>query len=260
MRRIISIALIVALFYCLAGCAPAVGVSTGDEPCYAAPEPSQPGSGIVPTVTVTGEGKLTLTPDQATITLGVESRGKDVSEASDENAAAMAAIREAMKAFGVEEADMKTTNYSIYEDYIYRDGESRPNGFVVNNSLQVKLNDLSRVGEAVDAAVAAGANSSYGIRFGVEDPSARKAELAALAAEDARKQAEAYAEACGRTLGEAVSITSGSGSTNVIMETPAAEMADAAPAANGMSRSTGTSFSAGTMELTERVTICYRME
>lgn len=252
-----TLPLLLALLLLLAGCA---------APAAEAPPPAAsiapahvPGESVVPTVTVTGEGRLTLAPDQATITLGVETRGKDVSEANAENAEAMLAIRTALSQLGAHEEDIKTTNYSIYEDYSYRDGKRRSEGFVINNTIEVTYDQLDMLGSLVDAAVEAGATGSYGIRFGVKDPTARKAELAALAAEDARKQAEAYAAATGRTLAEALSITSGRGRTEILQEA-VEEYAMEAPAEDSGTRSANTSFSAGTMELTEQVTICYRME
>ncbi len=220
-------------------------------------------SAILPTVTVIGEGKLTLTPDMATISLGVESKGKTVEEASEENAQAMEAVKSALKALGLADDQIQTTNYAIYEQYEYDNQlkKSVQTGYNVSNMLEVKVYDMDNAGAVMDAAIAAGATASYGISFGVKDPTARKTELAALAAQDASAQAQAYAAAYGMTVGEPVSISTTGATTNVVYDRPMEE-AEAAMADTGATRNStsSTSFSPGTMELTERVTICFRLE
>ena len=77
----------------------------------------------------------------------------------------------------------------------------------VGNSVSVTVRDLDTVGDVLDAAIAAGANSIYGVNFSVDDPDQVMAEARSLAAEDALARAEELAGLHGVALGEVVSVS-----------------------------------------------------
>ncbi len=244
------IALIVALMALVVAVAfVACGAGTGEAPIV-----QQGATAIVPTVTVTGEGKLSLAPDMATLNVGVECTKPTVAEATAENAKVMEQVKNALIALGIDEKDIQTSSFNIYEQFDYTDNGRKHIGFTVSNMLNVKVRDIGLAGQAVDTAVSAGATSMNGISLGFQDPNANQAELAQLATADADAQAAAYAAACGMKVGKPITITTGSASSAVVYDNAVREMAAAD------SKTSGTGISTGTLEVSAKVTICYRLE
>jgi uncharacterized protein YggE len=166
----------------------------------------------VRTISVTGTGKVELTPDTAYIYIGVHSEGPDAVEAVSSNNEKSEAVKDALVALGVAEKDIQTTNFSIYPQPRY-DDKGQPTGeitYMVDNTVYVKVKDLDQVGEILDAAVKAGANSINGISFDLEDKSAAMAEARDKAVDDANVQAQQLAEAAGVSLGPVITISTSS--------------------------------------------------
>ena len=166
----------------------------------------------VRTISVTGTGKVELTPDTAYIYIGVHSEGPDAVEAVSSNNEKSEAVKDALVALGVAEDDIQTTNFSIYPQPRY-DNQGQPTGeitYMVDNTVYVKVSDLDMVGEILDAAVKAGANSINGISFDLEDKSAAMAEAREKAVDDANVQAQQLADAAGVSLGPVITITTSS--------------------------------------------------
>lgn len=164
------------------------------------------------TITVTGTGKVELTPDTAYIYIGVHSEGPDAVKAVSSNNEKSEAVKDALVALGVAEKDIQTTNFSIYPQPRY-DDQGQPTGeitYMVDNTVYVKVGDLDKVGEILDAAVKAGANSINGISFDLEDKSAAMAEAREKAVGDANVQAQQLAEAAGVSLGPVITISTSS--------------------------------------------------
>ncbi|MBM3958065.1 MAG: SIMPL domain-containing protein, partial [Gemmatimonadetes bacterium] len=176
---------------------------------------------------VSGQSSIDVEPDLAIVMLGVEARELTVAEARDAAAGAMTAVREALKGLGVAENDIVTTSFSItpqtvwveVKDAIGTRGEPRITGYIVSNSLRVKVRNLDEVGEVVDSAAEAGGNliRVNSISFAVDDPSAYAAQLRQLAAADAKAKAELYATAMGVQLGP-LAYLSETGSTAPVMK------------------------------------------
>ena len=239
-KRIALYTALLFIMLLICGCTAAVPVSSGETDGMVT-------SSVIPTVTVTGEGTLKLPADMATIRLGVQTHGDTAEAASQENALLMEQIQKAIS--------------DIYEDYDYNDNKII--GYYANNTLEVKIYDLDNTGAIVDAAVQAGANRSWGISFGLADPDAHKAELAALAADDALLQAQAYADALDMKLGKPVTVTTGSIADEVFITEEAVAEAPAENAAADEPQATqtpSTAFRPGTLTLNTSVTIRFRME
>jgi uncharacterized protein YggE len=151
------------------------------------------------TITVNGTGIALGSPDIATADISVVTRNEDVQPASDENTRLMAAVLAALQGLGVEDKDLRTSNYSIaIEQPVGPDGTlSETREYVIANTVTVTFRDLSIVGEALQAAIAAGANQVSNIVFNVEDTSVLGAEARASAMADARSRADQLAEAAG---------------------------------------------------------------
>lgn len=156
-------------------------------------------------LSVTATGRSETRPDEASLTVGVNSQGATAAEASTFNNAKMARVAAALARFGVKPDDMQTSNLSLGRiDY----GKERGR-FRASNNLVIRLRDMARVGEAVAATTDAGGNLVSGPRLRVTD--AEKASLGAYGAAytAARARAEAYADAAGLKIDRVLSIRDG---------------------------------------------------
>ena len=199
-----SILSILVLSVLLAGCA---GVAFAqDTTPVAHVETSE---AINRTLNVSGSGKAVLTPDIAYVNLGVRVENSNAAEAVSENNGRSVKVITAISKLGVDEKDIRTTNFSIYPQQEY-DSQGKSTGkitYIVENTVHVTVRDLDKIGELLDSAVKSGANTISGIQFDIEDKaaalsSARKAAVAA-----ANAKAEELASAAGVTLSNVQTIT-----------------------------------------------------
>ena len=152
------------------------------------------------TVTVTGSGEVLVTADTAVVNLGVNVRKASAPEAQSGANEVIAAIRAALTAAGFPEEDVSTGYINLFAVYDYvRDAEQIV-AYNASSSLAVKVTDMSRVGEVIDLAFGAGANTLDGVSFSVSDDTAARAEALKAAVADAKAKAAVLAEAAG--LGE----------------------------------------------------------
>lgn len=155
------------------------------------------------TLNVSGVGIVYLTPDIVYINIGVNTQRENAAEAVDVNKDQTNAVIQAIKDFGVDEKDIRTTNFSIWSNPQYDpSGQITGTMYVVDNSVNVTVRDLEKLGDLLDAAVAAGANSIYSIQFDVEDKDAATKEARAKAVENAKTEAQELADVAGVTLAE----------------------------------------------------------
>ena len=167
----------------------------------AVPGAGRPGTVEEPTgITVMAEGKASAEPDLAMINIGVENREAEAQKAARENNDRMTAVMAALQEMGIPKEDVQTVNYSIQAEIDWENEEHRVIGYVVNNSVLVKLRDMDKVGDVIDAVTEAGANNVYGIQFTFDDPSALREQARADAMADALKKAEALARLAGVDL------------------------------------------------------------
>jgi uncharacterized protein YggE len=159
-----------------------------------------------PAITVTGEAQASAAPDMAEIDGGVTTEARTAREASEANAKAMTAAMTALKNLGIIERDIRTSRISIYPQMAQGQGAPRITGYRATNRVTVKLRDVAKVAETIDALVGAGANEIGGINFIVSEPSKLLDRARADAVADARRKAEIYAQAAGVTLGAAIAI------------------------------------------------------
>ena len=178
---------------------------------------------------VNGQSSIDVEPDLAVLMLGVEARELTVAEARDAAAEAMTAVREALTGLGVAEDDIITTSFSIspqtvwveVKDAIGTHGEPRITGYIVSNSLRVKIRNLDDVGKVIDSSAEAGGNliRINSIGFTVDDASAYAEQLRQFAAADAKAKAELYAAAMGVQLGPLVYLNE-TGSSAPVLKSP----------------------------------------
>jgi len=176
----------------LAACAPAAGSAASDRN----------------TLAVTGQSQVALTPDIAYVSVGVRTEGPDVGSAVSRNANVVDDIIAVMEGIGISPEDMRTSNFSVYSSDQYNNtGERIGLNYFVDNTIYLTVRDLTSLGDLLDDAVSAGANSIWGVQFDVSDRSTATAEARDLAVADAKAQAEALAEIAGLSLGDLVSIS-----------------------------------------------------
>lgn len=163
------------------------------------------------TITVTGEGIVETSPDQATISLGVTTNADTAVAALAANSEAMTKMMAQLKAAGVAPADLQTSNLSLNPNWSGYDSSSTPEiaGYIASNMLNVRVRDLDALGTILDAAVSDGANTMNGITFGLAEPNPVMNEARMRAVADATSRATVLATAAGANLGAIVSITEG---------------------------------------------------
>jgi uncharacterized protein YggE len=163
--------------------------------------PVTPSAAQTPVVVTTGTATVKLPPDRAWLVLATERRAAQPTEAQQQNAKAMTAVRQKLQAAGVPADAIRTVSLSLHEDVDFVNGKRVPRGYVAVNAIEVRVDDIDRVGGLLDAAVTGGATSVSQIRFDLKnrDEAERRALREAVA--DARARAEAAAAGANGTLG-----------------------------------------------------------
>ena len=162
------------------------------------------------TVTVTGSGETLVTADTAVVSLGVNVRMPDALQAQSGANEAVARIRAALTGAGFSEEDISTGYINLYAVYNYSEDVEVIAAYNASSTLAVKVTDMARVGEVIDLAFGAGANTLDGVSFSVSDDAAARAESLKAAVADAKEKAAVLAEAAGLGELEIESIQEGS--------------------------------------------------
>lgn len=165
------------------------------------------------TITVTGEGHAEAAPDLATISLGVTTQGVTAGEAMSANSAALTAVVARLKAAGIADRDVQTSNLSLNPNWQQNDGTQAPKivGYVAMNVLTVRVRALETLGGVLDAAITDGANTLNGISFGLDDPAPALDKARVEAVQAAKARAEMLVGAAGVKLGRVLSISEAGG-------------------------------------------------
>jgi uncharacterized protein YggE len=161
-------------------------------------------------VTVTGTGRVTLRPDRFTFNVGVQTISPTLDEAVNENNRRVAAVVAALKKAGASDADIRTAGFTLYPQQDYQQGKlPRIVGYQVSNNITVTRAAVADAGRLLEIAVNAGVNQASSIDFQVSDPKRGRDEGLRAAFDDARSKATLLAQAAGRTLGRALTISEG---------------------------------------------------
>jgi uncharacterized protein len=176
-------------------------------PARAAEEP-------MPRIMVSGEGSASAAPDMALISLTVLREAATARAALDANNAAMGEVLAAMKTSGVAEKDLQTSGFSVQPKYTYPDPnktdqpqEPKIVGYTVNNTLGVRVRDLSKLGAIIDQSVTLGVNQGGDITFTKDDPSPILEEARKNAVKDALAKAKTLTAAAGIATGRILEIS-----------------------------------------------------
>jgi uncharacterized protein YggE len=204
------------------------------------------------TLSVTGSGSVTIQPDIATVTLGIQTSGPNVAAAGSENNSKSSALRNALTAAGIAADDIRTAAFTVTPQQQY-DPTGNPTGAVnywVDNSVLVTVRDLPKLGSTLDAAIGAGANQIQGISFSLEDSSQAESQARQKAFDAAKHEAELLAKTAGATLGKPLTIT-----TNFYWPTPQPFVSAAAEAPIGG----GVPVASGSQEIQAEVSIVFEL-
>jgi uncharacterized protein YggE len=169
------------------------------------PSPETGGSGR--TVTVNGSATIRSAPDEAVVTLGVQTQAPTAQGTLQQNASRMNDVMKAILGDGVKPADVATAWVNLYPNY--DSGGNVVVSYSAQNQVNVTVRDLSKIGTVIDDAVGAGANLSSGIQFRLSDQNQGVERALAEAVANARAKAVALATAGDASLGSVITITEG---------------------------------------------------
>ncbi len=201
------------------------------------------------TVKVYGQGKISITPDQATITFGYRNKNADPQTAQEENKAQIKMIISAVKTAGLGNADLQTISYQVYRDWDKK--------FTVFNMMQVKIGDIEKTSSIIKAAYDAGANEFWDVRFDIIKRQEAYTDALRLAMGRAREKAEKLAADEGRKIAGVVSVEEGTQSSSYWYSSPYTNFVAEPSSSSGGYTDGG--ISSGEMEISAIVNVTYRL-
>ncbi len=204
-------------------------------------------SPLQPTIVTRGQAIVTARPDRAFVTIAAESRSKNSAEAQKQNAAAMTAVLQKIEQSGVPKDAVRTVGYDLHPEFDYANGRQTFRNYLARNTVEVRLDDIDRVGIVIDAAAAGGATTITGIRFDVRNRAALERDALRQAVADARSRADAAAAGAGASVDRVVRIEE-----EAHFEPPRPMMRMAAQA---VERDVSTPVEPATIEIQSRVTL-----
>src|SRR6185436_7592666 len=153
-----------------------------------------------PQIIVTGDGVVKAAPDQAWVQIGAESRSKVSKEAQQRNAEIMTAVQQKVATFGIAKDAVKTIAIDLQMEFDYANGKQTPRGYVARNTIEVRVDDLMKLGDVLDAAVASGAATIHGLRFDVKNRENLEKTALQNAVQNAIGKAQAIASGANRAI------------------------------------------------------------
>lgn len=150
-----------------------------------------------PVIVTTGEGVVKTAPDRVWVSIAAESRARNPRDAQRTNADAMTAVLGRLKGAGVPADAIRTSGYDLQPEFDYSDGRQTLRGYVARNAIEVRVDDIAKVGEILDVAVGSGATSVSGVRFDLKDRTGVEREALKRAVADARARGDAAASGAG---------------------------------------------------------------
>lgn len=155
-------------------------------------------------LTVSGTGEVRAAPDEAKLSAGVVTQARTAQAALADNSRAMNGVFDALKRLGIPEKSIQTSEISISAQYAtdaHGNNTQKIAGYQATNTVMVIVDDLDKLGGAIDALVSSGANSLGDVDFTIRDPKPLLDEARAAAVKDAMARAQIYAKAAGVELG-----------------------------------------------------------
>lgn len=164
----------------------------------------------IPNISVAARQEVKVTPDRATIQIGVQTRAATAAAAGAQNATKTQTVLSALRRLGLTDEQLSTVNYNVHPDYRHDQGrEPQIIGYNVTNTIVADVRRLNQVGPVIDAALGAGANVMSSLQFYASNTEAARRTAIAGAIAKARADAEAAAQAAGGTLGALIDLSIG---------------------------------------------------
>lgn len=162
-----------------------------------------------PSIRVIADATVLARPDQVEIDVGVTTQAERSREAATRNTQLVRSVLDALRDALGSDANLQTISYNLGPDYRHPEGGGRPTitGYTATNIVRLTLNDLDRVGDAIEAANRAGANQIHRVQFGLRDEHAMETQALREAVLKARAEAEALANVLGVRIVRVLSVT-----------------------------------------------------
>ena len=206
-------------------------------------------------ITTTGNGVVIAQNNRAVMYLAVETMSPDAKQAAQDNANIMTKVKHAVIGAGAAPDKIETDNYTMYPVYEYDKGKVKSRKYEVNNRMKVVVEDLTKAGTVMDAAISAGANRIENIMFTVRNPGKYKDDALREAAQDARRKADIIAASLGKTVTNIISVTD-----NSVRVSPRNYMMNAKMAGgNDMAESVTTPMEGGDAKVESSVTVVFEI-
>jgi uncharacterized protein YggE len=209
------------------------------------------------TITVSATGTVEREPEQGVALLAVESEAANARAAADANAQKMTQLLAALRRSRLTDRQIRTVSYELRPEYERQGRGSEPPRIVsyrAINMVQVTVDTVARLGGTIDAAIAAGANRVASIRFQLRDAHAAHLEAVQIAVRNARREAEAVAQAAGQRLGPPISINTGG------FQPPGPPVPLYRMEAVDMAAQAATPMESGTLTVTAHVNVVFRID
>ena len=207
----------------------------------------------VPSISVSGEGKIKVIPDEAIITLGVQNNGKDAAEVKKQNDETVDAVLKVIKNHGIAKADYQTERVSLYKNYDYN---TKKYSFQASQTISIHLKDLKKYDALMMDLVESGINNINGVDFKSSKIKELEAQARREAILDAKKKAEDYVSVLNQKVGKAITISDNS-RTNYPQPMYKAYAMAADSEGVGMNRET---LAIGEIEIISNVSVVFEME
>jgi uncharacterized protein len=160
-----------------------------------------------PMISVSGEGKIKIEPDQAGISISVESKGNDAVKVKKENDSKMDAVIKFIKKMNLPNEDYQTQRVSLNPNYDY---EKKAHNYIATQTLEINLKDLSIYDTLMQGLVETGVNRIDNVQFKSSKLQQIQSDCRKLAVKDAKAKAEDLVSVLGQKVGKAISISDNS--------------------------------------------------
>jgi hypothetical protein len=159
-----------------------------------------------PILSTSGQAILRVEPDRAFVDFSSEGRAASATQAQQAETKAMTAMRQQVQQAGIPDTAVRTLAYDLQLEFDYVGGKQTPRGYVARHSIEVRVDDIAKLGDLVGRVVESGAAAVSGIRFDVKARDDLEREAVRKAVEDARARADAAAAGAGMTVASVVRI------------------------------------------------------
>ena len=161
----------------------------------------------IPMITVSGEGKVKVAPDQALISVSIETKGTKAEEVKKENDKKMDAILKFIKKSTIAKEDFQTQRVSLNPNYDY---EKKKHNYIATQTVQILLKDLSQYDVLMEGLVDEGINRIDNVEFKSSKMKELQSDARKLAIKDAKAKAEDFVSVLGQKAGKALLISDNS--------------------------------------------------